>query len=181
MHLPGQMRVLRTLVGWTYSNQKGVKGTYHRSGLSVLFSMLNCSISGPTWATNLASFSAVSIVFVSTTKQSNYHALVLSCHFPCEHPWGFGDWLQRWPLVSPHCLLALCYMTLQLCPAETDSLLSPWIGAGPGTPAGWQNVAKCGAWASEALSTSTTSPGGPILTVRWTNPGWLLRGDRHVA
>lgn len=26
----------------------GVQGTYHRSGLSVLFSMLNCSISGPT-------------------------------------------------------------------------------------------------------------------------------------
>lgn len=29
-------------------NQRGVMGTYQRSGLSMLFSMLNCSISGPT-------------------------------------------------------------------------------------------------------------------------------------
>lgn len=47
-------------------------GTHQRSGLSALLSMLNCSISGPTWATNLASFSAVSMVLASTARNKTF-------------------------------------------------------------------------------------------------------------
>lgn len=48
MRLPGYPVASQDTCGANNSNQKGVMGTYHRSGLSVLFSMLNCSISGPT-------------------------------------------------------------------------------------------------------------------------------------
>lgn len=59
-------------------------GTHQRSGLSALLSMLNCSISGPTWATNLASFSAVSIVLASTARN---RTLVIYSFLQNLHHW----------------------------------------------------------------------------------------------
>lgn len=46
--LPGHPVGSQDTCGINTLSQKGMMATYHKSGLSVLFSMLNCSISGPT-------------------------------------------------------------------------------------------------------------------------------------